>query len=136
MDREIAHEENEKQLLRIHRGRGEGEGITGEPSVTKGLALLHSVRFISLSRQRTQFVPFILRNSTGFPLYFSTLTSLPSKVLFNPSIMLRNTKVGVANTNGLDQPPRWVKVEPHQEVPFDFIARAKMRHKVSDLLKK
>ena len=46
----------------------------------KGLALLHSVRFVSETRQRTRFVPFLLRNNTGLPLKFATLTSVPSKV--------------------------------------------------------
>ena len=49
-------------------------------NVEKGLALLHSVRFVSQTRQRTLFVPFLLRNSTGLSLRFSTLTSVPSKV--------------------------------------------------------
>ncbi len=46
----------------------------------RGLALLHSVRFVSQTRQRTRFVPFLLRNNTGLPLKFATLTSVPSKV--------------------------------------------------------
>ena len=49
-------------------------------SMEKGLALLHSVRFVSQTRQRSRFVPFLLRNSTGLPLMFNTLTSVPSKV--------------------------------------------------------
>lgn len=46
----------------------------------QGLALLHSVRFVNETRQRIKFVPFLLRNSTGLPLTFATLTSAPSKV--------------------------------------------------------
>lgn len=46
----------------------------------QGLALLHSVRFVNETRQRMKFVPFLLRNSTGLPLTFATLTSAPSKV--------------------------------------------------------
>ncbi len=48
----------------------------------RGLALLHSVRFVSQTRQRTRFVPFLLRNNTGLPLKFATLTSVPSKVSY------------------------------------------------------
>ena len=48
--------------------------------VKQGLALLHSVRFVNETRQRVKFVPFLLRNSTGLPLKFATLTSAPSKV--------------------------------------------------------
>lgn len=49
-------------------------------TMERGLALLHSVRFVSQTRQRMRFVPFLLRNSTGLPLRFATLTSVPSKV--------------------------------------------------------
>lgn len=63
-------------------GGAEIEG--GEKSrvtpMERGLALLHSVRFVSQTRQRTRFVPFLLRNNTGLPLKFATLTSVPSKV--------------------------------------------------------
>ena len=49
--------------------------------VERGLALLHSVRFVSETRQRSKFIPFLLRNNTGLPLQFATLTSVPSKVV-------------------------------------------------------
>ena len=63
-------------------------GTTGEDAsrqmalskMKQGLALLHSVRFVNETRQRMKFVPFLLRNSTGLPLTFATLTSAPSKV--------------------------------------------------------
>ena len=56
------------------------EGKPLPSRVERGLALLHSVRFVSQTRQRTKFVPFLLRNSTGLPLKFATLTSTPSEV--------------------------------------------------------
>ena len=34
----------------------------------QGLALLHSVRLVSETRQRSKFIPFLLRNNTGLPL--------------------------------------------------------------------
>ena len=49
-------------------------------TMEKGIALLHSVRFVSQTRQRMRFVPFLLCNNTGLPLKFATLTSVPSKV--------------------------------------------------------
>ena len=49
-------------------------------TMERGLALLHSVRFVSTTRQRSKFVPFLLRNNTGLPLMFATLTSVPSQV--------------------------------------------------------
>lgn len=77
------------QKLPTHRRTGSGKLVLEEGSgespravtnVEKGLALLHSVRFVSQTRQRSRFVPFLLRNSTGLPLRFATLTSVPSKV--------------------------------------------------------
>ena len=77
------------QKLPTHRRTGSGKLVPDEGSgespravtnVEKGLALLHSVRFVSQTRQRSRFVPFLLRNSTGLPLRFATLTSVPSKV--------------------------------------------------------
>ena len=81
----------EQQVLKFqtHRRTGSGKLVpeegSREPSravsnMERGLALLHSVRFVSQTRQRTRFVPFLLRNSTGLPLHFSTLTSVPSQV--------------------------------------------------------
>ena len=57
-----------------------GGGERRVSTVEKGLALLHSVRFVSTTRQRSKFVPFLLRNNTGLPLRFATKTSVPSKV--------------------------------------------------------
>ena len=69
------------------------EGTASEPSaaitrVERTLALLHSVRFVSQTRQRTRFVPFLLRNSTGLPLQFTTLTSAPSQVYTHTYMLL------------------------------------------------
>ena len=65
----------------------DGTSVNGDASrnaalskMKQGLALLHSVRFVNETRQRMKFVPFLLRNSTGLPLTFATLTSAPSKV--------------------------------------------------------
>lgn len=61
-------------------GGGGGVEERKVSTIEKGLALLHSVRFVSQTRQRMKFVPFLLRNNTGLPLKFATLTSVPSKV--------------------------------------------------------
>lgn len=70
---------------------GGDDGGMGVSTVEKGLALLHSVRFVSVTRQRSKFVPFLLRNNTGLPLKFATLTSVPSKVphIYNISSLVR-----------------------------------------------
>ena len=83
--------DTKKQVLKFQTHRRTGSGIVvpeesfnessaAVNSMEKGLALLHSVRFISQTRQRIRFVPFLLRNSTGLPLRFATLTSVPTKV--------------------------------------------------------
>ena len=140
---ESTHEQKEKQLLRLHRrsssreiNKDEGATPSGEKhqvsNVQQGLALLHSVRFISQSRQRTKFIPFVLRNSTGLRLRFATLTSLPNKVLFNPSTLLQSPKDGSPIlSSGLATPTCWIEVQPDEEKPFDFVSRQKLRHKVS-----
>ena len=65
---------------RLVPDEGSSESSRAVTNMEKGLALLHSVRFLSQTRQRSRFVPFLLRNSTGLPLRFATLTSVPSKV--------------------------------------------------------
>lgn len=102
-----------------------------QDKVQKGLALLHSVRIISQSRQRTKFIPFSLVNSTGLPLKFVTLTSLPSHVLFNPSALLQSPRASLATETNRATPTAWIEVEPGQETLFDFVSRQKIRHKVS-----
>lgn len=127
----------EKQLLKIHRRTSSRDdrsvgGVEDTPSsnVQQSLALLHSVRFISQSRQRTKFIPFCLRNSTGLPLCFATLTSLPSHVLFNPSVLLQSPRTQ-GGESSMTTPTKWIEVAPGEEIPFDFISRQKIRHKVS-----
>lgn len=86
-----------EDLLHTHRRSASGrvlfEGGTGEGgeekkvmTIERGLALLHSVRFVSVTRRRTRFVPFLLRNNTGLPLKFATLTSVPSKVCVHSAV--------------------------------------------------
>ena len=102
-----------------------------QTKVQQGLALLHSVRFISQSRQRTKFIPFSLVNSTGLTLKFATLTSLPSHVLFNASALLQSPRSSLLVESKRATPTAWVEVEPGQEKLFDFVSRQKIRHKVS-----
>ena len=68
-------------------GSGRSHDLSHDPTspmmssqVERGLALLHSVRLVSETRQRAKFIPFLLRNSTGLRLEFATLTSVPSQV--------------------------------------------------------
>lgn len=131
IDEDISHEQKELQLLKMHqnnKSKGKTSDIQNRGDVQKGLTLLHSVRFISQSRQRTKFIPFALKNSTGLPLKFATLTSLPAKVSFNPSVLLNSPTAHVPN---VPTPAKWIHVNPGEEMPFDFVSRQKIRHKVS-----
>lgn len=100
-------------------------------NVQQGLTLLHSVRFISQTRQRNQFVPFVLHNSTGVPLQFSTLTSLPAKVLFNPTAILQQRTQSSTSMESM-QSLSWETVKPGEEMPFDFASGRKLRHQVCE----
>jgi vacuolar protein sorting-associated protein 13D len=72
--------------IKSHRrtGSGRSHDQSHDPMMSsqmeRGLALLHSVRLVSETRQRSKFIPFLLRNSTGLCLQFATLTSVPSQV--------------------------------------------------------
>ncbi|CAI8000256.1 Vacuolar protein sorting-associated protein 13D [Geodia barretti] len=71
--------------IKSHRrtGSGRSHDQSHDPMMSsqmeRGLALLHSVRLVSETRQRSKFIPFLLRNSTGLCLQFATLTSVPSQ---------------------------------------------------------
>ena len=68
---------------RMGSGRSHDQSHDSSPissRMERGLALLHSVRLVSETRQRSKFIPFLLRNSTGLRLQFATLTSVPSQV--------------------------------------------------------
>ena len=85
---------------------------------------MYTCRYISQSRQRNKFIPFALRNSTGLPLSFTTLTSLPSEVFAGSSVYTEHSRRQLAT------PPLWIEVDPMEEKPFDFLPHQKMRHKV------
>jgi vacuolar protein sorting-associated protein 13D len=118
----LSQNDKENQLLKL-RNKAAGN----DRSIHQGLSLLHSVRFISQSRQRSKYIPFALSNSTGLPLRFATLTSLPSKVLFTSS--LQQSSSSTFNVM-LKAPDNWTYVQPGEEMPFDFVSRQKIRHKV------
>ena len=126
-----ASRHHEQNLIRLNQLSSTREDTLSSPppvtNVQQGLTLLHSVRFISQTRQRNQFVPFVLHNSTGVPLQFSTLTSLPAKVLFNPTAILQQrSRSSLESVQSLS----WETVKPGEEKPFDFASGRKLRHQV------
>ena len=84
--------------------RGDGEDKMAS-TMERGLALLHSVRFVSTTRRRTKFVPFLLRNNAGLPLKFTTLTSIPSKVTGSSNQSLAEMRVDLAFSTPLLEYP-------------------------------
>ncbi|XP_074642818.1 intermembrane lipid transfer protein VPS13D-like [Tubulanus polymorphus] len=84
----------------------------------KGLNLLgnHS--------RRVPFTPFLLRNRTGVRLYYSTVTSMPSRAV---------PRIGTNDSHY--RTSQWKQVDPGEDMPFMFEGRDKIRHKNSHQLK-
>ena len=111
----------------------EGKQASSMSRMEKGLALLHSVRFVSQTRQRTRFIPFVLHNNAGLPLWFATLTSVPTKVYVSPSDLYQRTRGNGSPTDMLREiTGEWVEVGPGEQKPFDF-CRKKMRRRGKEM---
>ena len=118
------------ELVRPVSGN-EQDMVTNEPTkmtnIEKGLYLLHSVRAVG-QRQKTHYYPFQLLNSTGLPLRFATISSIPSQVYVSASTYPQRSQQVV---KGNLRESEWRLVEPNQQVPFDCRMNSKMRHKVN-----
>jgi len=120
---------SQQELVKTFSGN-EQDTATNETAkmtnIEKGLYLLHSVRVVG-QRQKTPFYPFQLLNSTGLPLQFATMSSIPSQVYVSASTFPRHSQQLV---KGNLRESEWKLVEPDQQVPFDCRTNNKMRHKV------
>ncbi|NXG45301.1 VP13D protein, partial [Psilopogon haemacephalus] len=81
-------------------------------------------------KRRQPFVPFALRNHTGCTLWFATLTTTPTRAALSHS----GSPGVVPGENGtlLDDAHNvsaWQEVITGEEVPFEFEARGKLRHR-------
>ncbi|NXO05389.1 VP13D protein, partial [Rhinopomastus cyanomelas] len=81
-------------------------------------------------KRRQPFVPFALRNHTGCTLWFATLTTTPTRAALSHS----GSPIVVPGENGtlLDDAhnvSEWQEVITGEEVPFEFEARGKLRHR-------
>ncbi|XP_064028260.1 intermembrane lipid transfer protein VPS13D isoform X6 [Pogoniulus pusillus] len=81
-------------------------------------------------KRRQPFVPFALRNHTGCTLWFATLTTTPTRAALSHS----GSPGVVPGENGtlLDDAhnvSKWQEVITGEEVPFEFEARGKLRHR-------
>ncbi|XP_045426588.1 vacuolar protein sorting-associated protein 13D isoform X12 [Pipistrellus kuhlii] len=87
-------------------------------------------REVKTPKRRQPFVPFALRNHTGCTLWFATLTTTPTRAALSHS----GSPGGVPEGDGtfLDDTHKvseWREVLTGEEIPFEFEARGKLRHR-------
>uniref|UniRef100_A0A8C2JST0 Vacuolar protein sorting 13 homolog D n=1 Tax=Cyprinus carpio TaxID=7962 RepID=A0A8C2JST0_CYPCA len=86
--------------------------------------------------KRQPFVPYALRNHTGCTMYFATLTTTPTRVALSHSSSADSISdvhgPGTDDTHNISQ---WREVLPGEEIPFEFEAREKLRHRHTHELK-
>ncbi|XP_034152069.1 vacuolar protein sorting-associated protein 13D isoform X4 [Esox lucius] len=91
---------------------------------------------VKLSKRRQPFVPYALRNHTGCTMWFATLTTTPTRVALSHSgsadCISHVHGPGTDDTHNISQ---WREVLPGEEIPFEFEAREKLRHRHTHELK-
>uniref|UniRef100_A0A9J7Y3S5 Vacuolar protein sorting 13 homolog D n=1 Tax=Cyprinus carpio carpio TaxID=630221 RepID=A0A9J7Y3S5_CYPCA len=91
---------------------------------------------MKLSKRRQPFVPYALRNHTGCTMWFATLTTTPTRVALSHSSSAGSISdvhgPGTDDTHNISQ---WREVLPGEEIPFEFEAREKLRHRHTHELK-
>ncbi|XP_073089322.1 intermembrane lipid transfer protein VPS13D isoform X5 [Manis javanica] len=85
---------------------------------------------VKTPKRRQPFIPFALRNHTGCTLWFATLTTTPTRAALSHS----GSPGGVPEGDGtlLDDAhnvSEWREVLTGEEIPFEFEARGKLRHR-------
>ncbi|XP_060085097.1 intermembrane lipid transfer protein VPS13D-like [Ylistrum balloti] len=75
-------------------------------------------------RRRIPFVPFLIHNQTGCPLWFHTVTTNPSKIT-----RLTGPNEGHLSGSAYINASKWTKVKPGQQMSFVFHRKEKIRHK-------
>ncbi|CAK6440611.1 unnamed protein product [Pipistrellus nathusii] len=85
---------------------------------------------VKTPKRRQPFIPFALRNHTGCTLWFATLTTTPTRAALSHS----GSPGGVPEGDGtfLDDTHKvseWREVLTGEEIPFEFEARGKLRHR-------
>ncbi|XP_077168382.1 intermembrane lipid transfer protein VPS13D isoform X2 [Paroedura picta] len=81
-------------------------------------------------KRRHPFVPFALRNHTGCTLWFATLTTTPTRAALShsgsPGVLPEEDGTFL---DGAHKVSEWREVLTGEEVPFEFEARGKLRHR-------
>ncbi|OWF52509.1 Vacuolar protein sorting-associated protein 13D [Mizuhopecten yessoensis] len=81
---------------------------------------------LASQRRRIPFVPFLIHNQTGCPLWFHTVTTNPSK-----TTRLTGPNEGQVTGSAYINASKWTKVKPGQQMSFVFHRKEKIRHKKS-----
>ncbi|CAK6974430.1 intermembrane lipid transfer protein VPS13D isoform X2 [Scomber scombrus] len=94
------------------------------------------VQNVKLSKRRQPFVPYALRNHTGCTMWFATLTTTPTRVALSHSSSADSiSEVHGPGTDDTHNVSQWREVLPGEEIPFEFEAREKLRHRHTHELK-
>ncbi|XP_035998092.1 vacuolar protein sorting-associated protein 13D isoform X2 [Fundulus heteroclitus] len=96
---------------------------------------IHS-RDVKISKRRQPFVPYALRNHTGCTMWFATLTTSPTRVALSHSSSVDSiSDMQSSGTDDTHNVSQWREVLPGEEIPFEFEAREKLRHRHTHELK-
>uniref|UniRef100_A0A8C3CX35 Vacuolar protein sorting 13 homolog D n=1 Tax=Cairina moschata TaxID=8855 RepID=A0A8C3CX35_CAIMO len=81
-------------------------------------------------KRRQPFVPFALRNDTGCTLWFATLTTTPTRAALShsgsPGVVPEENGTLLDDAHNVSE---WQEVNTGEEIPFEFEARGKLRHR-------
>ncbi|XP_059944976.1 intermembrane lipid transfer protein VPS13D isoform X2 [Mesoplodon densirostris] len=81
-------------------------------------------------KRRQPFVPFALRNHTGCTLWFATLTTTPTRAALShsgsPGVVPEGNGTFLDDAHSVSE---WREVLTGEELPFEFEARGKLRHR-------
>uniref|UniRef100_A0A6I8NRD1 Vacuolar protein sorting 13 homolog D n=1 Tax=Ornithorhynchus anatinus TaxID=9258 RepID=A0A6I8NRD1_ORNAN len=81
-------------------------------------------------KRRQPFVPFALRNHTGCTLWFATLTTTPTRAALShsgsPGLVPEGNRTFLDDAHNVSE---WREVLTGEEIPFEFEARGKLRHR-------
>ncbi|KAF6112219.1 vacuolar protein sorting 13-like protein D [Phyllostomus discolor] len=87
-------------------------------------------REVKTPKRRQPFVPFALRNHTGCTLWFATLTTTPTRAALShsgsPGVVPEENGAFLDDAHNVSE---WREVLTGEEIPFEFEARGKLRHR-------
>ncbi|XP_039079085.1 vacuolar protein sorting-associated protein 13D isoform X4 [Hyaena hyaena] len=85
---------------------------------------------VKTPKRRQPFVPFALRNHTGCTLWFATLTTTPTRAALShsgsPGLVPEGNGTFLDDAHNVSE---WREVLTGEEIPFEFEARGKLRHR-------